>query len=79
MSGVEAQELVLGRIQDWDGVAACAAFSGPDRYVVVECDDSVRSHSVFRMITSVDPSATLIHTTNGRAPDFARPLELDLD
>ena len=37
MSDGEAQELVLGLLQDWQGVAARSAFSGPDRYIVIEC------------------------------------------
>ena len=79
MSDADAQELVIGLLQAWDGLDARPAFSGPDRYVVVECSDSARAHSIFTMVTAVDPGATLIHTTNGRAPDFSRPLELDLD
>ena len=65
MSDGEAQELVLGLLQDWQGVAARSAFSGPDRYVVIECADPARAQSIFTMVTSVDPSATLIHSTNG--------------
>ena len=79
MSDVDAQELVLALLQGWDGVVARSAFNGPDRYVVIECDDSTRAHSIFTMVTSVDAGATLIHTTNGGVPDFARPMELDLD
>ncbi len=79
MSDAEAQELVIGLLQAWDGLAARPAFSGPDRYVVVECGQSARAHSIFTMVTAIDPGARLIHTTNGHAPDFARPLELDLD
>lgn len=80
MTDVGAQEIVLGLLHDWEGVTARPAFSGPDQYVVVECDDSTRTHSVFTMVTSVDPGATLIHATNGRAPQFDdRLLELELD
>ena len=80
MSDGEAQELVLGLLQDWQGVAASPALNGPDRYVVIECADSARAHSIFTMVTSVDPSATLIHSTSGHAPRFHdRPLELEHD
>lgn len=80
MSDVGAQELVLGLLQDWDGIAARAAFNGPDQYVVIEFGDSARAHSIFTMVTSADPGATLIHATNGHAPRLDdRPLELEHD
>ena len=80
MSDVDAQELVLGLLRDWKGVGASPAFSGPDRYVVIECADPGRAQSIFTMVTSIDPSATLIHSTNGHPPQFGeRPLELEHD
>lgn len=82
MSDVDAQELVVGLLQAWDGVAAQPAFNGPDRYVIVECSEPGRAHSIFTMVTSVDPGAVLVHSTNGgggTADDVARPLELDPD
>jgi hypothetical protein len=80
MSDGEAQETLLDLLQEVDGIAARPAFSGPDRYLVIECDDATRAHSIFTMVTSVDPDATLIHSTNGSAPQFDdRPLELELD
>lgn len=75
-----AQQVVLGLLGDCDGIAARAAFSGPDQYVVVECEDSTRTQSVFTLVTAVDPGATLIHATTGRAPRLDdRPRELEPD
>jgi len=79
MSTADAQELVVGLLRDCDGAEARPAASGPDYYVVVECRDWARAHSIFTLITSVDPGATLINSTNGDAPETARLLELDLD
>ena len=82
MSDVDAQELVVGLLQAWGGVAARPAYHGPDRQATVECNDPARAHAIFTMVTSVDPGAVLVHSTNGdggTADDVARPLELDLD
>jgi hypothetical protein len=79
MSDRDAQELVFGLLRQVDDVAVSPAANGPDHYVVVECGDSARARSIFTLVTSIDPGATLIHTTTGEAPDFVRPLELDLD
>jgi len=79
MSDADAQELVVGLLKEWDGVVARPAFSGPDVYVIVECGDSARAHAIFRTITSVDPGATLVHTTDGHLPEFSRPLELEVE
>ena len=79
MSDAETQERVLGMLQDHADVTARLESSGPDHYIVVECDDPDRVRSIFTIVTSADPGATLIHTTNGRAPDFIRPRELELD
>ena len=80
VSDVDAQELVVGLLQDWDGVAARPAFNGPDRYVIVECNEPARAHSIFTMVTSVDPGAVLINSTNGDGgTDISRTLELELD
>lgn len=79
MSDRVTQELVFGLLSDVDDITVSPAANGPDRYVVIECGDSARARSIFTMVTSIDPGATLIHTTTGEAPDFARPLELDLD
>ena len=78
VSGVDAQELVVGLLQDWSGVDARPAVSGPDRYVVVECSDPGHARSIFTLVTSADPGATLLHATNGPAPEIGLPLELDV-
>ena len=79
VSDEDAQLLVVGLLQDWDDVEARAAASGPDHYVVVECGDPARARAIFTMVTTVDPGATLIHSTNSRSPETERPLELELD
>jgi hypothetical protein len=56
MSDVDAQELVLGLLRDWQGVGASPAFSGPDRYVVIECADPARAQSIFTMVTRSIPA-----------------------
>ena len=78
MSDADAQELVVGLLQNRTGVSARPAASGPDQYVVVECSDPAHARSIFTLVTSVDPGATLLHATNGRAPGNGLPLELDV-
>ena len=77
MSDADAQELVVGLLRDWTGVEARPATSGPDRYVVVECSDPEHARSIFTLVTSVDPGATLLHATNGRVAEIGLPLEVD--
>lgn len=79
MSDRDAQEFVLGLLGAVDDVAVSPAANGPDHYVVIECSDSARARSIFTFVTAIDAGATLIHTTTGDPPDFARALELDLD
>jgi hypothetical protein len=69
LSDVDAQELVLGLVRGLDGVTAEPAHSGPDYYLTVECRDVSQARSVASLVVSVDPAATLIHTTNGRVGD----------
>lgn len=79
MSDADTQGRVLELLEGRDDVAARLAFNGPDHYLVVECGDPGHAYAIFTMVTTADPRATLIHSTDGAAPEFDRPLELELD
>ena len=65
VSDASAQELITGLLGGFDDVVASTASSGPDHYVVTECVDPMRARSVFRIVTSIDVKAAVVHTSNG--------------
>jgi|EndMetStandDraft_3_1072993.scaffolds.fasta_scaffold1779359_2 hypothetical protein len=65
VSDASAQELITGLLGGFDDVVASAATNGPDRFVVTECVDPMRARSVFRIVTSVDVNAAVVHTSGG--------------
>jgi hypothetical protein len=65
VSDASAQELITGLLGGFDDVMASAATDGPDHFVVTECLDPMRARSVFRIVTSVDVRASVVHTSNG--------------
>ncbi|HUS20842.1 MAG TPA: hypothetical protein VMZ66_02380 [Aeromicrobium sp.] len=65
VSDASAQELITGLLGGFDDVAARAATNGPDHFVVTECGDPMRARAVFRLLTSVDVHASVVHTSNG--------------
>ena len=65
VSDAWAQELITGLLGGFDDVVASAAGNGPDYFVVTECADPMRARSVFRIVTSIDVHASVVHTSNG--------------
>ncbi len=65
VSDASAQELITGLLGGFGDVVASTATNGRDHFVVTECGDSVRARSVFRVVTSIDVKAAVVHTSNG--------------
>ena len=65
VSDSSAQELITGLLGGFDDVVASTSTSGSDHFVVTECGDPMRARSVFRVVTSVDVNAAVVHTSNG--------------
>lgn len=65
VSDASAQKLIAGLLGGFDDVVATASTSGPDHFVVTECMDPMRARSVFRIVTSIDVKAAVVHTSNG--------------
>ena len=65
VSDALAQELIVGLLGGFDDVVVSAATNGSDHFVVAECGDSMRARAVFRIVTSVDVHASVVHTSNG--------------
>ena len=64
VSDALAQELIVGLLGGFDDVVVSAATNGSDHFVVTECADPVRARAVFRILTSVDVHASVVHTSN---------------
>jgi hypothetical protein len=61
-----SQELIAGLLSGIEGLTVESPTSGAQRFVVVECSDSLQAGSVFKLVTSIDFGARLVHTaTNG--------------
>lgn len=65
VSDSSAQELITGLLGGFDDVVASRATNGSDHFVVTECGDPMRARSVFRVVTSIDVKAAVVHTSNG--------------
>lgn len=65
VSDAAAQELIAGLLGGFDDVVVSAATNGRDHFVVTECADPMRAKSVFRIVTSIDLQAAVVHTSNG--------------
>jgi hypothetical protein len=64
VSDALAQELIVGLLGGFDDVVVSAATNGSDHFVVTECGDPARARAVFRILTSVDVHASVVHTSN---------------
>jgi hypothetical protein len=60
-----SQELIAGLLSGIDGLTVESSTSGARRFVVVECSDAMQARSVFRLVTSIDFGARLLHTATG--------------
>lgn len=65
VSDALAQELIVGLLGGIDGVVVTSSTKGNDHFVVTECVDPGQARSVFRIVTSIDLDAAVVHTSNG--------------
>lgn len=61
VSDGRAQELIVGLLRGVRDMAVEAAHSGPDFFVITECDDAMQADSVARIVNSIDFDARLTH------------------
>jgi hypothetical protein len=62
VSDVRAQELIVGLLRGVQDLEVEAAHSGPDFFVITECDDAIQAESVARIVSSIDFDARLTET-----------------
>ena len=62
VSDVRAQELIVGLLRGVQDLEVEAACSGPDFFVITECDDAIQAESVARIVSSIDFDARLTET-----------------
>lgn len=62
VSDERAQELIVGLLRGVQDMSVEAAKSGPDFFVITECDDAVQADSVARIVNSIDFDARLTQT-----------------
>jgi hypothetical protein len=65
VSNVRAQELIVGLLTRVSDLTVTAASHGPDLLVSTACADERQATSVFRLVTSIDFDARLVHSTAG--------------
>lgn len=61
VSDGRAQELIVGLLRGVQDMGVEAAQSGPDFFVITECDDATQAESVARIVNSIDFDARLTH------------------
>jgi hypothetical protein len=69
LSDERAQELIVGLLRGVQDISVEAATSGPDHFVITECDDVFQADSVARIVNSIDFDARLTQTGYGRPPE----------
>lgn len=63
-----AQDLVAGLLAGVDDLTVNAGPNGQGHFVTVVLRDASKAQSVYRLVTSVDPRAVLIHSSTEQAP-----------
>ncbi|HSI26342.1 MAG TPA: hypothetical protein VK948_02950 [Aeromicrobium sp.] len=58
-----AQTVVAAGLSGVEGLTVEPAVSGPDRFLIVDCSSHAQAVSVRKLVTALDPSAILIHTS----------------
>ncbi|HUS20453.1 MAG TPA: hypothetical protein VMZ66_00405 [Aeromicrobium sp.] len=64
VSDAHAQELIVGLLSGIADMTVRAASNGPELLVTTTCVDDVQATSIFRLVTSIDFNARLLHATN---------------
>jgi len=65
VSDVHAQERIVGLLTRVADLTVTAASHGPDHLVNTACVDDGQARAVFRLVTSIDFDARLVHATDG--------------
>lgn len=71
LSDTLSQDLLVALLSAVEDLTVHAETTSADTFLIVDCVDSSQAQAVFRLVTSVDFGATLVHTTNGPAPKFS--------
>ena len=71
VSDARAQELIVGLLRGVQDLEVEAARSGPDFFVITECDDAFQAESVARIVSSIDFDARLTETRFGSAESLS--------
>jgi len=71
VSDVRAQELIVGLLSGVQDLEVEAARSGPDFFVITECDAAVQAESVGRIVSSIDFDARLTETRFGSSESLS--------
>jgi hypothetical protein len=72
MADEVAQNIVGAGLRGVEGLTVEPAVSGPDRFLIVDCSSHAQAVSVRRFVTTLDPSAMVIHTSTASG----RPVDL---
>jgi hypothetical protein len=70
LSNKANQEILAGLLSGMPDLTVDTQSTAADDFLIVDCVDSAQAQTVFRLVTSVDYQARLIHTTNGPQPDL---------
>jgi hypothetical protein len=70
VSDKASQEILVGLLSGMPDVTADAQSTEVDDFLIVDCVDSSQAPAVFRLVTSIDQQARLVHTTNGPRPQL---------
>lgn len=72
VSDRSSQEILCGLLSGLPRVTVDGQSTSTADFLVVDCADSTQAQTVFRLVTSVDHNARLVHTTNGPKPSLPR-------
>jgi len=67
LTDTHAQDLVAGLLAGVDDLTVNAGPHGQDHFVTIVLRDTSKAQSVYRLVTSVDPRAVLIHSSTEQA------------
>jgi hypothetical protein len=70
VSDRSCQEILCGLLSGLPRVTVEGQSTSAEDFLIVDCADSTQAPTVFRLVTSVDYEARLVHTTNGPRPSL---------
>jgi len=71
VTDVVSQQRIVGVLRGVEALVVAPVTDGSDVLVVVESPDPALARSVFKLVSAVDVSARLVHTTMGAPRSFA--------